>query len=42
MSSPFQIQPFSFVLSIQLLLITFFIGIVCGGFIEFARKTTPF
>ena len=38
MSSPFQIQPFSFVYSIQLLLITFLIGMVCGGFMHYLKR----
>ena len=38
LSSPFQIQPFSFLFSVQLLLITFLIGMVFGSFIQFIKR----
>ena len=38
MNSPIQVQPFSFIFSIQLLLITFLIGMAYGVFIHYLKR----
>ena len=38
MSSPFKIQPFSWIYSVQLLLVTFLIGMTFGGFVQYMRR----